>query len=392
VSAGAVSVISVRLLHTSDWHLGRSFHRADLTSAQGDFLDWLVQLAVAREVDAVLVAGDIFDRAVPPVDAVTLASNALARLAAAGITVVVTSGNHDSATRLGFGSELAEAAGVYVRTRVEDVDRPVTLTDDHGPLHVYPIPYLDPEVVHTALGVDRSHSEVLGAAARRIAIHRAGNPGRAVAVGHAFVTGGAPSDSERNIRVGGVDDISASLFDGLDYVALGHLHGAQLVSGSTAVVRYSGSPLAYSFSEVGHRKSITLVDIDAEGKVTCEIVETPVPRPIAAIRGHIDDLLADPLLAHHETAWLQVTLTDDRRPDSPLERLRSRFPHVLVIEFRPDGAGVTVAADLARLRSVGSDPVEVGRAFLAYVAGEPDDDEMLVFASAEESSRGSESP
>ncbi|CAB4848384.1 unannotated protein [freshwater metagenome] len=388
MSAGAVSVVGVRLLHTSDWHLGRSFHRADLTSAQGDFLDWLVQLAVAREVDAVLVAGDIFDRAVPSVDAVSIASRALAQLAAAGVTVVVTSGNHDSATRLGFGSELATAAGVHVRTRLEGVDQPVTLTDDHGPLHVYPIPYLDPDVVHTALGVGRSHADVFGAVMERIASHREANPGRAIAVGHAFVTGGAPSDSERDIRVGGVNDISASLFDGLDYVALGHLHGAQIVAGSSAVVRYSGSPLAYSFSEVGHRKSVTLVEIDAEGQVRCEIVETPVPRSIATIRGRLDDLLVDPLLAVHESAWLQVTLTDERRPDAPLERLRRRFPHVLVIEFRPEGAGVTVAADLARLRSVGSDPVEVGRAFLAYVAGEPDDTEMSVFASAEESARG----
>jgi exonuclease SbcD len=378
----------MRLLHTSDWHLGRSFHRVDLIAHQEAFLDWLVAEARAREVDAVLVAGDIFDRAVPPVDAVRLASVALARFAAAGIPVVALAGNHDSATRLGFGAELAEAAGVHVRTRVEDVERPVTLTDDDGPVHVYAVPYLDPDVVHGALGVERSHGAVLGAALDRVRAHRAQHPGRAVVVAHAFVSGGASSDSERDIRVGGVQDVAASVFDGVDYVALGHLHRAQVVNGSTSTIRYSGSPLAYSFSEGGHRTSVTMVDLAADGSVTVELVPTPVPRTVSTIAGRLDDLLADPALADREEHWLQVVLTDARRPDSPLESLRSRFPHVLVVEFRPEGAQESVDADLARMRAAGNDPVEVGRAFLAYVAGgEPTDAEMAVLARADELAR-----
>ena len=380
----------MRLLHTSDWHLGRSLHRVDLTGAQAAFLDWLVEEAQAREVDAVLVAGDVFDRAVPPVDAVHVASRALARFAALGIPVVVTAGNHDSATRLGFGAELAAAAGVHVRTRLDEVDRPVTLSDAHGDLHIYPIPYLDPDVVHGSLGVGRSHAEVLRAALARIHAHRAEHPGRAVVLAHAFVTGGAPSDSERDIRVGGVSDVPASLFDGLDYVALGHLHGAQAVSGSTAVVRYSGSPLAYSFSEARHRTSVSVVDIDAQGGVSVELVATPVPRPLGCLTGRLDDLVSDPALGPAEEQWLHVTLTDARRPDAPLETLRARFPHVLVLEFRPEGGGVSLDADLARLRSVAADPVEVGRAFLAYVSGgEPTEAEMAVLAHADERARRS---
>ncbi|MFN8169094.1 MAG: exonuclease SbcCD subunit D [Candidatus Nanopelagicales bacterium] len=378
----------MRLLHTSDWHLGRSFHRVDLAAEQGVFLDWLLEEAVRREVDAVLVAGDVFDRAVPPVDAVRLASRSLAAFAAAGIPVVVLAGNHDSATRLGFGAELAEAAGVHVRTRVEDVARPVVLHDEHGPVHVYAVPYLDPDVVHGALGVGRSHAAVLGAAMGQVRDHLAGHPARSVVVAHAFVSGGAPSDSERDIRVGGVHDVPASLFDGVDYVALGHLHRAQAVHGSTATIRYSGSPLAYSFSEAGHRTSVTVVDVAADGGVRTELVPTPVPRPVGSIAGRLDDLLADPALADREQHWLQVTLTDPRRPDAPLEALRSRFPHVLVVEFRPEGGEVAVDADLARLRAAGDDPVEVGRAFLAYVAGgEPTDAEMAVLATADELAR-----
>jgi len=378
----------VRFLHTSDWHLGRTFHRVDLIEAQRDFVDWLIDQAVVREVDAVLVAGDVFDRAVPPVDAVNLASSALERLAAAGIPVVVTAGNHDSATRLGFGSQLAQAAGVHVRTRLDDVDRPVTLSDEHGDLHIYPIPYLDPDVVHGALGVDRTHADVLTAAMDRVRAHRVKNPGRAVVVAHAFITGGQASDSERDIRVGGVHDAPASAFDGVDYVALGHLHGAQVVNGSTATIRYSGSPLAYSFSEVHHRTSVTVVDIDADGAVSFELVPTPVPRRLGVVSGRLDDLLTDPNFAVHEDSWLHVTLTDDRRPEAPLAALRARFPHVVVVEFRPEGAGVSVSADIARMRAAASDPVEVGRAFLAYVCGgEPSIEEMKVLALADEMAR-----
>lgn len=378
----------MRLLHTSDWHLGRSFHRVDLTDAQRDFLTWLLAQSIDQRVDAVVVSGDIFDRAVPSVDAVALASAALAQFANAGIPVILIAGNHDSATRLGFGAELAQVSGIHVRTRTADLDRPITITDAHGPVHIFAIPYLDPDVVHDELQTGRSHVEVLTAAMNRIRTQLQEVPGRSVVLAHAFITGGQPSDSERDIRVGGVGDAPASVFDGVDYVALGHLHGAQQVSGSTSTIRYSGSPLAFSFSEINHVTSVTLVDIAHDGQVEFSLIPTPVPRPIARITGRLEALLADPQLAVYEQAWLHVTLTDDRRPDAPMDQLRERFPHVLVMEFRPDSALVTVDADLARLRAVAHDPVEVGRAFLAYTGGgEPTDDEMAVIATVEELAR-----
>ena len=170
-------------------------------------------------------------------------------------------------------------------------------------------------------------------------------------------------------------------------MALGHLHRPQVVNGSTATIRYSGSPLAYSFSETGHRTSVTVVDLDADGSVSTELVPTPVPRPVSSLVGTLAELLADPALEGRAEHWLHVTLTDPRRPDSPLESLRARFPHVLVVEFRPEGGEVSVDADLARMRAAGSDPVEVGRAFLAYVAGEPTEEEMAVLALADELAR-----
>ena len=378
----------MRLLHTSDWHLGRSFHRVDLIDAQREFLTWLVAQAVEQHVDAVLVSGDFYDRAVPSVDAVRLASAVLGEFARAKIPVVLIAGNHDSATRLGFGAELAEVSGIHVRTQTADIDRPVTLTDGHGPVHIFAIPYLDPDVVHGELDCGRSHTEVLNAAMNRVRACLSNTPGRSVVLAHAFITGGQPSDSERDIRVGGVGDAPASIFDGVDYVALGHLHGAQQVSGSTATVRYSGSPLAFSFSEINHRTSVTLVEIDGAGRVEYSLIPTPVPRPLARISGRLSDLLSDPEIAVHEQSWLHVIVTDERRPDAPMELLRGRFPHILVMEFRPDSALVTADADLTRLRAAAHDPVEVGRAFLAYTGGgEPTDAEMTVVAEVEQLAR-----
>jgi exonuclease SbcD len=353
----------VKLLHTSDWHLGRTLHGATLIEHQRQFLDWLLELAVCERVDAVLVAGDIYDRAVPPTDAVQLLDGALAGFAAARVPVILTSGNHDSAIRLGFGSALQRAAGVHVRTRVAELAEPVLLGDEHGPVAVYGIPYLLPDAVMAELAAERSHTSVLTAAVARIRQDAAARGiGRVVALAHAFVTGGQECESERDIRVGGIGDAPASVFAGLTYTALGHLHGAQQVSER---VRYSGSPLAFSFSERTHTKSVTLVDVAGDGAVSVEPVPTPVPRPLREVRGSLADLLAldDPQLVG---AWVKAILTDARRPLDPMQRLRERWPHTLVLDFVPDTVPIDTASDLLRLRET-SDPVEICAAFMEWV-------------------------
>lgn len=353
----------MKLLHTSDWHLGRTLHGASLIEHQREFLEWLLAAAVHERVDAVLVAGDVYDRAVPPVDAVRLLDDTLAGFAAAGVPMVITSGNHDSAIRLGFGSALNRAAGVHLRTDLGALTDPVVLHDDAGELAVYGIPYLLPDAVMHDLDTGRSHTCVLAAAVTRLREDAAARGiSRVVALGHALVSGGQQSESERDIRVGGIGDAPASVFDGLAYLALGHLHGAQRI---TERVRYSGSPLAFSFSERNHTKSITLVDVDADGAVTTELLPTPVPRPLREVRGRIDDLLADddPSLAG---SWVKAVLTDARRPMAAMERLREKWPHTLVLDFAPEGVVVDPATDLARLREA-SDPVEVCAHFMQWV-------------------------
>ena len=339
----------MRILHTSDWHLGRSFHREGLLGAQATWVDHLLDVVESARVDLVVVSGDVYDRALPQVDAVALADEAFARLAASRARVVVTSGNHDSAQRLGFGSRLMDAAGVHVRTDAATVGTPVVLDDSHGPVAVYGLPFLDPDLLREPWQLPgRSHEAALAAAMARVrhdlARRRPGT--RSVVMAHAFVAGCPPSDSERDIRVGGVGDVGAALFDGVDYTALGHLHGPHAVSDT---VRYSGSPLAYSFSEAEQRKGSWLVDLDAHGVASTEFVEAPVPRPLRVLRGELDALLADPTLADHEPAWLQVTLTDALRPERAMERLRARFPHTLALLLEPDRPAASTTPR-ARLR------------------------------------------
>ena len=350
----------MRLIHTSDWHLGRSFHQVGLLAAQAAYLDHLVHVVRSERVDAVLVSGDVYDRAMPAPDTVDLLSQSLERLVDAGAQVVLSSGNHDSAIRLGFASGLLERAGVHIRTSVHDVGRPVMV----GDLAVHPLPYLEPALVADALGTtERTHAGVLRAAMGRVRADAADRDGRTVVMAHAFVTGGATSDSERDISVGGVSAVPPAVFAGVDYAALGHLHGRQEVAEG---VRYSGSPVAMSFSEWRHRKGSLLVDLSGPAPVVTH-VDAPVERGLAVLRGPLEQLLTSPEHLRAESAWCQVTLTDAVRPLGAMDRLRARFPHTLELRFEPEGAGVPLRPYARRVES--RSEVEVCCDFLGHVRG-----------------------
>ncbi|RDG35361.1 exonuclease SbcCD subunit D [Streptomyces corynorhini] len=373
----------MRILHTSDWHLGRSFHRVGLLDAQAAFLDHLVATVQERAVDVVLVAGDVYDRAVPPLSAVELFDRALHRLAGAGVPTVMISGNHDSARRLGVGAGLIGRAGIHLRTDPADCATPVLLADGHGDVAFYGLPYLEPALVRDEFRAAKAgHEAVLGAAMRRVRADLAARPAgtRSVVLAHAFVTGGEPSESERDITVGGVASVPAGVFDGVDYVALGHLHGAQTLDDR---VRYSGSPLAYSFSETTHRKTMWLVELGARGAIEAERIDCPVPRALARIRGRLEELLADPGLARHEDAWVEATLTDPARPHEPMARLAERFPHVLSLVFDPERGQDDPLASYAR-RLAGRTDQQIAEDFVAHVRGGcgPDEREGAVLRAA----------
>jgi exonuclease SbcD len=369
----------MRFLHTSDWHLGRTLHGVDLLDAQRAVLRQIVEQVAqphdAVPFDAVIVAGDIYDRAVPPVEAVSLFAEVLTELTA-HTRVIVTAGNHDSAIRLGFGSELFTDR-LHIRTSMSSIGEPVLI----GDVAVYPLPYLDPDAARGTLrtGDDplpRSHQAVMTAAMDLVRADLAtrGPSTRSIVVAHAFVVGGSASESERSIVVGGVDHVAASTFDGVDYVALGHLHGAQQPSSaSRTLLRYSGSPLRYSFSERGHRKSMTVLDLDESGVPVTEIPFRQ-PRAMADLTGTIDELLTGPLGGRHADDWVRITVTDRSRPERLFDRLKSRFPHVLQVFHVPAGA---LQPGEARSPIAERSPRELGADFVSHVTRVPGSAEEL---------------
>jgi len=362
----------MRLLHTSDWHVGRSLHGTDLLAEQEAVLARLAEVVVEEQVDVVLVAGDVYDRAVPSADATAVLDRALTRLRAAGAVVVLTPGNHDSARRLGFGAGLLRVSGVHVQARTTEVDQPVLLADEHGEVAVYGLPFLEPEVARHELGLaaggssaGRSHEAVLGAAMDRVRADLAGRPGvRSVVLAHAFVGGGQPSDSERDIAVGGVDLVPAAVFDGVDYGALGHLHRPQTISPR---LRYSGSPLAYSFGEAGQQKQVWLVELDAGGLADVRSVPLPVPRQLTVLTGTLAELLADPDHAGAEEHFVSARLTDPVRPADPMRHLQGRFAHAVHLEWTGGTAVDDGRSYTERLR--GRSDLQVAEEFVSHVRG-----------------------
>ena len=386
----------MRLLHTSDWHLGRSFHGVGMLESQRAFINQLVEAVAGHQVDVVLIAGDVYDRALPGVDVVHLLDEALVRLTSAGAKVVLTSGNHDSAIRLGFAARLLERGGVHLRTRVENLDEPLLLplgADRFGKeatLAIYGIPWLEPRLVAGQLGVQTaSHFEVTRAATslvrEDIARRAASSPIQSVVLAHTFASGGISSDSERDLSIGGVGAVPLDLFEGFSYTALGHLHGRQALSPE---VRYSGSPLAYSFSEARHRKGAWLVDIGPDGVEAVEEVLFEAARSLAVLRGPLQDLLESPEHAWAETAYCQITLTDAQRPVRAMDRLRERFPDTLVLGFEPQGGTAASAATYSSRLAEAPDDLAVCCGFLEHVRGRvPDAAEEAALAAALENVR-----
>ncbi|WP_309081981.1 exonuclease SbcCD subunit D [Zhihengliuella sp.] len=366
----------MKLLHTSDWHLGRSFHEEDMLPAQRGFVDQLVDLVRAEGIDVVLVAGDVYDQAMPRVDVIRVFDDALVRLRRAGAEIVVTSGNHDSAVRLGVGSSFMAFGGLHVRTEVTRAWEPVVFPADGHQVAVYPVPYLEPRLVRDGLGVsDPGHTPVAAEVLDRIWADlderrtTTADPVVGIVMAHVFASGGAGSESERPLSVGGLDVVPTSLFERFDYAALGHLHGRQVLAPG---VRYSGSPLHYSFSEAGHTKGAWLLRTGADrsagstAPVEVEGVDWRAHRPLRRLSGPIDELLGASEYAEAEGAYCQITLTDAERPARALSRLKERFPHVLQLIFAP-ADGAARQSTYAQRVGQGRPPLEVSADFLAHV-------------------------
>ena len=398
----------MRLLHTSDWHLGRRFHGASLLEDQSAALDRIVQLACERSVDLVVIAGDLYDRAIPPAEAVSLFTDTLARLRQAGIAVVAIAGNHDSHVRVSVYDPLLSALGVTIRGAVTRAAEPglVEPADGGAAVAVYPLPYLEPMVDGPRLlarlepegradpgqaqpasaGAETAGAETAGAAepaagrfsheaTTRLALagirrDLARRPGsRSVLVAHTFVAGGESSDSERELSVGQVDRVGVEAFAGFDYVALGHLHGSQQLDGPR--LAYSGTPLPYSFSEERQRKSVRIVELAADGTPAVEVVPLEVGRRLRTLEGTLAELCADPAFESARQARVRAILTDETLPLQAMARLRERFPHAVELRHQPPVVDHAAAAERSlRIRDARS-PLELAGRFFADQQGRP---------------------
>ncbi len=334
----------MRFLHTADWHLGRLFHQVHLTEDQDHVLRQLVEVARDARVDAIVVAGDVYDRAVPPPEAVRLLDDVLAELLLGlKVPVIMAAGNHDSPERLAFGARVVSAQGLHLFGLPSPDAGPVVLMDQNGPVSFYVAPYAEPALVRERLSQPgaEDHDSAMGAV---ISSMLAAHPpdGRAVFIGHAFVQGGLVSDSERPLSVGGAGTVSASHFAPFCYAALGHLHRPQSMAGGR--IHYAGALLKYSFDGVGQDRSVNIVDIDASGRCSVEAVVLRPRRDLCRIEGTLEDLLngggypaPGSRASGGDTApsrddYIVARLTDPHPVLDPIGRLRRIYPNVLCIE------------------------------------------------------------
>lgn len=385
---------AMKIIHTSDWHLGRSFGAMSLHRDQADFCEWLTDLVESSGINLVVIAGDIYDRSIAPIDSIELFRKTIRDLRAAGAVIAVISGNHDGPDRLSPYDDLLDLSGVYIRGGYEGVGRVVTHSFEDGPLDIALLPFLDPQSAPDGYGDQavadaserrrrRTHHSVLADGIQ--AVHNELKSPRSIAVAHAFVSGGSVSDSERALEVGGTGAVEASLFDRFSYTALGHLHRPQEITRPS--LRYSGTPLAYSFSEE-HAKSVTMVEMLPDGHCEIETIEVPVGRAVKTISGPIETLL-DP--ASHPDAhdrFVRAIISDRETVIEPKARLEAVYPFITEIRLSPVGG---VDLDIEAIPDIAEvDPIEAVRMFWVEVEGtDPDaDTEILLTAAVEFAQRG----
>ncbi|ENC6707476.1 exonuclease SbcCD subunit D [Vibrio harveyi] len=322
----------MKFIHTSDWHLGRQFHNVSLLDDQQAVLDQLIHYIENNPVDAVVVAGDIYDRSVPPTIAIELLNKVVKRICGELNTpMILISGNHDGAERLGFGSEQMKNAGLHIISNFEDMLTPVVIeTESAGQVAFYGMPYNDPEQVRFAYQEPVStHDQAHKLLAEKIA-EQFQSEQRNVLVSHCFVDGAIESESERPLSIGGSDRVSHEHFLNFDYVALGHLHQPQ--KKGEEYIRYSGSLMKYSFGEQNQKKGFTLVEIDQNGFVSAEHFNLTAPHEMRIVEGELEQVIEQGKTDPKNEDYLLVRLMDKHAILNPMEKLRTVYPNVLHLE------------------------------------------------------------
>lgn len=340
----------MKFLHLADLHLGKRVNGFSMLEDQAHILRQILAILDDEQPDGVLIAGDVYDKSVPSVEAVGLLDGFLTELRARGVQVLLISGNHDSPERLAFGGRVMDSCGIHISPVYNGALAPVTLHDEFGPVHVWLLPFVKPAHVRRWFP-DADIESYTDAVAEAVAHMDIDTAARNVLVTHQFVTGGARSGSEE-LSVGGTDNVDSGVFAPFDYVALGHLHGAQHIGRET--IRYAGSPLKYSFSEARQHKSVTVVTLGEKGDVQVRTVALTPLRELREIRGSYDELTARSFYEHttYRSDYLHLILTDEQDVFDAMSRLRTIYPYLMTLDY-----------DNARTRAAGgmSVPAETER-------------------------------
>ena len=367
----------MKLIHLSDLHLGKRVNDFSMLEDQQYILAEILQIIDREKPDGVLIAGDVYDKSVPSAEAVALLDDFLVRLSKRELRIFVISGNHDSPERMAFGGRLMERSGVHLAPVYDGKVEPVVLTDEYGPVKLYLLPFVKPSHVRRCFPEREiyTYTDAVAAAVEAMGVDTAV---RNVLVTHQFVTGAARCDSEE-LSVGGTDNVDAAVFDPFDYVALGHIHGPQQVGRET--VRYCGTPLKYSFSEAGHKKSVTVVELGEKGAVTIRTVPLKPLRDIVELRGTYEELT---LRAFYEGTsyprdYIHITLTDEEDIPDAVGKLRIIYPNLMKLDYdnKRTRAGIRLeGAEDVQQKS----PLELLEEFYSNQNGQPMSEEQRAFA------------
>jgi len=366
----------MKLIHLSDLHLGKRVNEFSMLEDQQYILTEILQIIDQEKPDGVMIAGDVYDKSVPSAEAVALLDDFLVRLAKRGLQVFLISGNHDSPERMAFGGRLMAQSGVHLAPVYDGKVRPITLTDEYGPVNLYLLPFLKPAHVRRCFPEREilTYTDALAAAIEAMGVNPAQ---RNVLVTHQFVTGAARCDSEE-ISVGGTDNVDVSVFEPFDYVALGHIHGPQQVGRET--VRYCGTPLKYSFSEAKHQKSVTVVELGEKGAVSVHTVPLTPMRDLAELRGTYEELTFRGFYdgTSYPRDYVHITLTDEEDIPDAVSKLRIIYPNLMKLDYdnKRTRAGIVLEGAEDQQRS----PLELLEEFYEKQNGQPMGEEQRAFA------------
>ncbi len=382
----------MRILHTADWHIGKIVNGVHMTKDQEYILEELIRIIQEEKPDVIVIAGDLYDRSIPPVDAVELLDAVFSKiLLELKVPIVAIAGNHDSADRVSFANKILRDKGLYIEGKYNGTAAKITLKDEYGPVNFYSIPYMDPAEVREILEDEgiKTHDDAMKAIINGINLDVSE---RNVAVIHGYITGAEAleqSDSERPLSIGGTDFVDANYFADFNYVALGHLHGAQKVS--KEYIRYSGSILKYSFSEVKQKKGVTIIDLDDKGNAKISFKELVPLRNMRRIKGELNKLL-DPNIYKDANVqdYLHVVLTDEGELIDPINKLREVYPNVLSLERFDRKKNSEITRTSAGISVKQKSKLELFRTFYTNITGNEfsDEKEEIIKGVIEEVERG----